>query len=333
MSLKEENFRLWCDFVEQNFLRTEFKSLIKNGIIQGATSNPAIFSSVFQTNERYKGLAKSYSHNTPKTAYERIAIKDIKKASKLLYSLYERNYNDGYISFEVDPKLCDDKDATIEEAKRLHSRIDCDNLMIKVPATPAGIEAMGELAALGININATLVFDEDQASKCATSLIEGLKKADKPTKAVISVFVSRFDRVCNDMCEKNNIPKDMVGIINATRCYKAINKHKNPNIRTLFASTGVKQDYLPKDYYIQKLLYPHSVNTAPLDAIYAIDLENFKQTIDIIDDKSCDEFMDRLKSAKINLDQISKDLLTDGLKSFNQSFEQMISFIDKEQNG
>ncbi len=125
----------------------------------------------------------------------------------------------------------------------------------------------------------------------------------------------------------------MVGIINATRCYKAINKHKNPNIRTLFASTGVKQDYLPKDYYIQKLLYPHSVNTAPLDAIYAIDLENFKQTIDIIDDKSCDEFMDRLKSAKINLDQISKDLLTDGLKSFNQSFEQMISFIDKEQNG
>lgn len=158
-----------------------------------------------------------------------------------------------------------------------------------------------------------------------------MAKSDKPTKAVISVFVSRFDRVCNDMCVAT--PKDNIGAINATKCYFEVQKFDNKHIRTLFASTGVKQEYLSKDYYIQKLLYPHSINTAPLEAINSFDLDNFKLPLDIISENECDRFINNLETDNIDINKLSEMLLKNGLDDFKNSFEQLLNFINKEKDG
>ncbi len=330
MSLKQQNFTVWCDFIEHDFLRDEFKNLIDSGKIHGATSNPTIFASSIQNSDIYKEKIRALKHKSTKDIYETIAIEDIKFAAKLLYPLYKENKDDGYISLEVDPNFCHDRDATIDEATRLHKAIQEPNLMIKVPATPQGIEAMELLASRGININATLVFSPTQARDCAVSLAKGMAKSDKETRAVVSVFVSRFDRVCNDICK--HMPKDRIGVVNATNCYYEVQRDGNRNIRTLFASTGVKQDYLPQYYYIFELMLPHSVNTAPLSAINSFVFKKFKRTLDTITKKQCEEYMDVIRSKRvgIDIDKVSDELLTNGLEDFKNSFTQLLAYIDKE---
>ncbi len=331
MSLKQQNFTIWCDFIEHDFLRGEFKSLIDSGKIHGATSNPTIFASSIQNSAIYKDKIRALKHKSTKDIYETIAIEDIKLAAKLLYPLYQKDQDDGYISLEVDPNFCHDKDATIHEATRLHKIINEPNLMIKVPATPQGIEAMEVLVSLGININATLIFSPTQAKDCAVSLSKGMAKNSNVTRAVVSVFVSRFDRVCNAICQ--NMPKDRIGIVNATNCYYEVQKHGNQNIRTLFASTGVKQDYLPKDYYIRELLLSYTINTAPLQAINSFDFENFKEILDTITQKQCIEYMEHIKTIGIDIEKISAKLLIDGLDDFKNSFAMLLKFINKEKDG
>ena len=110
--------------------------------------------------------------NDVKKIYEELAVTDIKRAAEILKPLYDHDANDGFISLEVDPTLCDDMMGTIEEGARLHSQIGYDNVMIKVPATEAGYGAMKELTAMGINVNATLIFSPKQAVKCAEALSE-----------------------------------------------------------------------------------------------------------------------------------------------------------------
>ena len=171
MTLKKDiNFSLWCDFIERDFLEDKFQTLINNHIIQGATSNPAIFESSITNSNAYKQQINMLQANEPKTIYEELALTDIKRASELLSSLHHENAEDGFISIEVDPLLCDDEIGTIEEGTRLYHTIGNDNVMIKIPATQAGYIAMEELTSRGINVNATLIFSPQQAINCAKAL-------------------------------------------------------------------------------------------------------------------------------------------------------------------
>ena len=270
MSLKEDiNFSLWCDFIERDFLETRFKEIIKKKIIQGATSNPAIFESSITNSLAYKQQLDMLQANNAKTIYEELALTDIKRAAFLLNDLHKKDADDGFISIEVDPLLCDDAAGTIEEGVRLYSSISADNVMIKIPATQAGYIAMRELTSKGINVNATLIFSPEQAIKCTQALDEGIKDSNKDIKAVVSVFVSRFDRLVDADFKLKGLETSKLGIVNATKCYHEINKFGNSNIRTLFASTGVKGDELSPDYYIKELLLENSINTAPLGTIKA----------------------------------------------------------------
>ena len=159
MSLKEDiNYTIWCDFIERDFLENGFIDLVTNKIINGATSNTAIFEQSITTSEAYKQQINMLQANENKKIYEELAITDIKRAAEILKPLYDIDANNGFISLEVDPTLCDDADATITEGIRLHKQIGYSNVMIKVPATSAGYKAMEELTALGINVNATLIF-------------------------------------------------------------------------------------------------------------------------------------------------------------------------------
>jgi transaldolase len=330
MNLKNNiNYSLWCDFIERDFLEGEFKEILEAGTIYGATSNPAIFEQSITTSGAYKQQIDMLQANHEKKIYEELAITDIKRAAQILHPLHDENNDNGFISIEVDPTLCDDAMGTIEEGSRLHSTIGHDNVMIKVPATEAGYVAMENLTAMGISVNATLIFTPEQAKKCAEAFTSGIAKSGKDTKSVISVFVSRFDRELDGKLEELEIAPSSTGIINATKCYHEVEKFNNKNIRTLFASTGVKGDNLAPSYYIDNLIYPNSVNTAPLGTIKEyIKCEEFKIS-EIISEDECDEYFNLLEQNGINLNAVGEKLLNDGLEAFKVSFKQMLEKLKK----
>ena len=331
MSLKEDiNFSLWCDFIEREFLENKFQDIIKDGIIHGATSNPAIFESSISNSAAYGQQLQMLQANEAKTIYEELALTDIKRAAELLDDLHLENLDDGFISIEVDPSLCDDAKGTIEEGMRLYSQIGADNVMIKVPATEAGYEAMKELTSQGINVNATLVFSPLQAIKCAKALDEGIKISNKDIKAVVSVFVSRFDRMCDRELLSKGLKTGKLGIINATKCYHEVEKIANKNIRTLFASTGVKGNDLAGTYYVDNLIFPNSINTAPLATIEDWIEDGKKDQSSILSEHDCDKYFESLNSHKIDLNKVYDTLLIDGLESFKESFKDLLSKLQKD---
>jgi len=312
-----ENFSLWCDFVERDFLKSEFVELLDKEVFNGATSNPAIFKSAFLTSPAYQNDRVKLKGLNSKEVYEKLAVEDIKRAADAMIDLY-KNGNDGFISIEVDPTLCDDAKGTIKEGKRLFKDIGKENVMIKVPATKAGYIAMEELMRCGINVNATLVFSPDQAKGC----MEAFKKANNiEPKGVVSVFVSRFDSKLDKQIDSFGMDTAKIGIYNATKIYELIESYNLPNVRTLFASTGVKSEDLETDYYIKELLFKNVVNTAPLGTIKAFinsKVIEKKLTKDYID------YFEKLEQHGIDMQQVYEELLIDGLESFKDAFAQIL---------
>lgn len=326
---KRINFSIWCDFIERDFLENEFGTLIESKTIHGATSNPAIFEQSISSSDAYAQQIAMLQANDEKKIYEELAITDIKRAATLLHPLHENDTDDGFISIEVDPTLCDDAMGTIEEGTRLFASCASPNVMIKIPATEAGYVAMENLTAMGINVNATLIFTPLQASLCAQALDRGINKSKKETKAVVSVFVSRFDRELDLTLKIKKLETMQTGIINATKCYYEVEKIENSNIRTLFASTGVKGEEVNPSYYIEKLIYPHSVNTAPLVTIKEYIKQNAFQKSDLISEEKCDAYFAELESNDIDLSKVGEKLLNEGLESFKVSFAQMLKKLKK----
>lgn len=323
-------FSLWCDFVENSFIEGEFAHLINSRKINGATSNPAIFKQAITTSPVYKDKL-ALCKGSAKEKYEFIAVCDIRKAADKLMPCFARA-DDGFVSLEIDPRLHDNASLSIGEAKRLFSAIGRENVMMKIPATEASYEAMSLLMSEGISVNATLIFSPCQTKKCFEALKNGLDKFRKrnevPIKrglreprAVISIFVSRFDRLLNErVCDKNSI-----GILNSTLCYDFIKAQNEPNIRALFASTGVKGGDLPKDFYIRELLFENAINTAPLDALRAFknDKITLKKPLEM------NEIRAKL-NANLNefeLENAYKFLLDDGLAQFCVAFEDILKAV------
>jgi transaldolase len=312
-----ENFSLWCDFVERDFLKGEFIELLDKEVFNGATSNPAIFKSAFLTSPAYQDDRKKLKDLDSKAVYEKLAIEDIKRAALAMQTLYE-NSNDGFISIEVDPTLCDDANGTIEEGKRLFKEIGKKNVMIKVPATKAGYIAMEELMKSGINVNATLIFSPTQAKEC----MEAFKRANnKEPKGVVSVFVSRFDSKLDKQIETFGMKISKIGIYNATKIYDLVEEYNLANVRTLFASTGVKSDGLEADYYIKELLYKNSVNTAPLGTIKAF---MSAKAVEKTPTNEYVKYFEELEKHGLDMQKAYDELLEDGLASFKDAFAQIL---------
>jgi len=311
---------IWVDYLDREFLDGTFKKWVQSGLVNGLTSNPAIFANALKK-DVYKEDFEKLKGKSAKEIYEEIAVKDIQKACDILEPLYTQG-NDGYASIEVDPRLINDTKGTIDEALRLVDKIRRDNLMIKIPANDAGVKAMEELAKRGININATLVFSPNQAMQAAEAIAKGPRTID----GVISVFVSRFDRKLNPALKEKNLAQDRVGFFNAIKIYNQIEEMNLPNIRTLFASTGVKQDYLPKDYYVENLYLPHSVLTLPLDVIEAVKDKELEESFHF-QTKHIDGFFSFLTPAGINMQKVYRELFDEGVEAFEKAFEDMLNSI------
>ena len=217
---RDIKFSLWLDFIERDFLEKDFSALIDKGIINGATSNPAIFASAITTSAAYKEQLSTLEGKTPKEKYEALAITDIRTAAKALRNTYLAG-NDGYISIEVDPFLSNNSEGTIEEGKRLFKEIGESNVMVKIPATEAGYSAMTALLSTGISVNATLIFSPKQVERCLKAMKKGLDAFDADgggrCEAVISVFVSRFDRMLDSQLSAEGMDVSLTGIYNAAK--------------------------------------------------------------------------------------------------------------------
>lgn len=326
MYLEGLKFSLWADFIERDYLDREFKELIEGGIVNGATSNPAIFKNAILSSGAYKEQLQTLGSLTPKQKYEALAIYDIQKASDILKPLHDRG-DDGYVSIEVDPYLCDDAEATIAEGERLFQEIGRKNVMIKVPATKAGYVAMRELVSKGIPVNATLIFKKEQALACADAFSEGVKKHGKKVDTVISVFVSRIDRALDETLVKNGVDAALSGIYNSAAIYTEVQKREVAGCRVLFASTGVKDDSLSAHYYIEKLLAYNSVNTAPVDTIKAFHANGAKESALPIEKRIIDEHFKKIKDLGIDFDAVLEKQIADGLGSFKDAFQDILESL------
>jgi len=327
---KIRGFSLWLDFVERDFLKNKFVALLDKGVVKGATSNPSIFAAAITQSDAYKAQLETLQGKSPKEKYEALAIEDIKMAARALFPCYEAG-RDGYISIEVDPFLSDDTEATIEEAKRLFAAIDEPNVMIKLPATEASYPAMEELMSTGISVNATLIFSPAQARKCLNAMKHGLdifeNSGGRRAEGVLSVFVSRFDRMLDPLLEEKGVKPSQTGILNAAKIYNIVEHNHTPGIRTLFASTGVKGGNLPADYYIRELLAPHAVNTAPLATIEAY-LEHPEGEAKLpahIDE--IERYFDLIKSKGIDIERVYEQLRDEAVTSFRRDFKSILDTI------
>lgn len=326
MYIEDLNFSLWADFIERDYLDNEFKELIDNGIINGATSNPAIFKNAILTSPAYKTQLESLGNIPAKEKYEAVAIYDITKAADILRPLYDAG-NDGYVSIEVDPFLCDDAQATIAEGKRLFAIINRPNVMIKVPATTAGYEAMRALTSVGIPVNATLIFKKSQAVACANAFREGAKLFGKSVATVISIFVSRVDRALDAQLQTHNIPVALSGIYNSADIYAEIEAMQVKDCRALFASTGVKDNSLVAHYYVEELLAYNSINTAPVDTIKAYHANGSHKRALPISEQIIHEHFNKIKDIGVDFEEILDNQIEDGLVAFKDAFKDILESL------
>ena len=322
MYIEDLKFSLWADFIERDYLDNEFKELIDKEIINGATSNPAIFKNAILNSPAYKEQLSTLDGFSAKEKYEAVAIYDIRKAADILKPLYDKK-DDGYVSIEVDPFLCDDSEATVAEGKRLFAEIGRDNVMIKVPATEAGYIAMKELTSVGIPVNATLIFKKSQAISCAKAFREGVATYGKSVDTVISIFVSRIDAKLTSLGINDNLS----GIYNTADIYAEIESMNVDGCRALFASTGIKDKSLPAHYYIEKLLAYNSVNTAPIDTIKAYYENGAKDKALPISPDVIKAHFQKVKNAGINFDEVLDNQIVDGLEAFKEAFKDILESL------
>lgn len=318
MFVKDINFSLWLDFIERDYIKNEFKKLIKNGEVNGATSNPAIFKNAILTSPAYKSRLAELGGKSAKEKYETLAKEDIKAAAQALRPLHD-NGDDGFVSIEIDPFLSSSIEESVAEGVRLFEEIAEPNVMIKVPATKEGCKIIDELARREINVNATLIFGLGQTKGVMDAIkASGAKKA----KFVVSVFVSRFDRLLNPSLPQNL--KNRVGVMGAAAHYNLVESYGLPNVKTLFASTGVKGDDLAAHYYVDELIGAHSINTAPLDTVAAAMANSAKAAKLPIAQSEIDAFFCELKTSGVDFDKVCDDLLNDGLKQFEAAFNEIL---------
>jgi len=184
--LAEQGQSIWLDYIRRNLIRSgELKRFVEEDGLRGVTSNPTIFDKAISGSTDYDMTLRALLAADPQAPvgnlYEALAIEDIQMTADVLRPVYDATHgDDGYVSFEVSPRLAHDTERTINEAKRLRAAVDRPNVMIKVPATPAGIPAIEELIAEGVSVNVTLMFSMSHYEAVARAYIKGLERCGDP---------------------------------------------------------------------------------------------------------------------------------------------------------
>jgi transaldolase len=351
---------LWYDNMKRSLLTGGgFKQLIADGIV-GCTSNPAIFAAAIGQGNDYDAAitaAVKQGVKEPKALYEHLAIEDIRQATDLFRPVYDESRGvDGYVSLEVSPHLAHDTAGTIAEAVRLHAAVARPNLMIKVPATPAGLPAITDLISRGISVNVTLLFAVEAYEKVALAHMAGLEKRQAAGQSVTGIasvasfFVSRIDTLVDELLKKAEKAPELQGKIAIANAYEAYAKflelEASPRWqalakagaqpqRLLWASTSTKNPAYPKTLYVDALVAPKTVNTIPPETVDALlkatgtkpvsFTANWNQHLVTARKQLAD-----LAATGIKLKDVTEQLLTEAVKKFADPFDQLLASLAKK---
>jgi transaldolase / glucose-6-phosphate isomerase len=356
---------VWLDYIRRNLITTgELKRLIDEDGLRGMTSNPSIFEKAIAGSTDYTDFLDSLRGRTDldaKARYELLAIRDIQDATDLMRPVYEgAKRKDGFVSLEVSPYLANDTEGTVAEARRLWKSVARDNVMIKVPGTPAGLPAIRQLIGEGININVTLLFSQQVYEEVAEAYIAGLEKFAAAggdlsrVASVASFFISRIDTLVDSLVnEKLKSTTDSaqqallksilgkVAIANGKLTYQSYLKifsgprwdalaKKGAQVqRVLWASTSTKNPAYRDVVYVEELIGKDTVNTIPPTTFDAFrDHGKLRESL-TEDIPGAQKTMDTLAKVGISMTQVTDKLTVDGVKLFADAFDQLLAAVEK----
>ena len=364
--LNQAGQSIWFDYIERSMVQSgKLAQLMADGIT-GVTSNPTIFQQAITGSDAYTQDVQELAAmgKDAKGIFEALAVADIQAATEVLHPVYVQTQStDGFVSIEVSPDLADETEATIAEARRLWQAVDRPNLMIKVPATKAGLGAIEQLISEGINVNVTLIFSLDRYADVKEAYIHGLEKrlaaggSIAQVASVASFFVSRVDAKIDPMLEKiaadnanlADQAKELMGkaaIANAKLAYAQFQTKfgiTEPSTRwqkladagaqvqrPLWASTSTKNPAYSDVLYVDTLIGPHTVNTMPPATVDAFkDHGTVARTVDANVSQAQAE-MDQLAELGINMTQVTDELEHEGVQKFADSYHQLLSAIETQ---
>jgi transaldolase len=330
---------------ELDALRTE-KSL------RGVTSNPAIFEKAILGSDDYDEDIKQLAADDKTAAeiYLNIAVHDVQAGCDVLRPVWEEaGGGDGFVSLEVEPSLAHDTDGTLTQARELWEAVDRPNVMIKIPGTPEGLNAITDAIADGINVNVTLLFSVEAYETVAEAYIKGLERRKEAGQSldvhsVASFFVSRVDTEVDARLDELGKPelKGKAAIANAQAAYQKFKEIFQgerfaelaaagaPVQRPLWASTGTKDPAYPDTKYVDGLVAPDTVNTMPMKTLLAFGEQGVVEGNTADQDPS--EDLAALAEAGIDMNDVTDKLLRDGIEKFVEPFDKLIDGIESSRS-
>ncbi len=344
---------IWLDYIRRHLIRSgELASWIRERGLRGITSNPSIFEKAIAGSTDYSDAIARMADRSAGEIYEQLALDDIRAAADLLRPVYdEAERADGFVSLEVSPLLAHDTAGTIEEARRLWNRVERENVMIKVPATPEGIPAIRQLLSEGINVNVTLLFSRDVYARVTEAHVGGLEALaarggdPKRVASVASFFVSRIDTAVDRLLERTPDGARLVGkaaVANARLAYQdwkarlrsprwqALARQGARPQRLLWASTSTKDPRLPDVYYVESLIGPETVDTVPLATLQAfLDHGRALPTLETDLDEAR-AVLAALPDHGIALSEVTDRLLDEGVAAFRVSFDRLLAAVENK---
>ncbi|HEX8171658.1 MAG TPA: bifunctional transaldolase/phosoglucose isomerase [Thermoanaerobaculia bacterium] len=348
---------VWYDQMERKLVTTgALQKMIEEDDLRGLTSNPTIFEKAIGGSDDYDAQLRMLASQgkSRDEIYDELVIEDIGKAADLFRPVYDKTGgDDGYVSLEVSPIFARDTQGTVAEAKRLFTKVARPNVMIKIPATPEGIPAIETAIYTGININITLIFSNEVYAQVIEAYLRGLERRVANSlpigylASVASFFVSRIDaqadkqieaRLKDDPSLESLLGK--VAIANAKLAYQQFKeafsserylalRAKGARVqRPLWASTGTKNPKYSDVVYIESLIGADTVNTIPPATYNAFKDHGRVQATIEQDLDEARRVIDTFRGKGFSLDDITRKLTEDGVKSFDESFAQLVNTIE-----
>ena len=350
--LADHGQSVWIDYLSRHLLDSgELARMMREDAVVGVTSNPTIFQKAISEGSDYDEQLRACLErlDDSKEIYLELTRQDVTEACDLLRSVWDEGHGqDGYVSWEVDPNLAYDRDATFEEAKRLHELVDRPNLHVKIPGTEPCLGAIEDMIALGKNINVTLIFSLGRHEEVMEAYVHGLERLVEsgrdPTKvaSVASFFVSRVDTETDkrlDAIGGHDHLKGKLAIANAKLAYQnyervfsgprweALAAKGATKQRCLWASTSTKNPAYRDVLYVEELIGADTVNTMPQETIEAFqDHGRVADTLETGLDEARQLF-DDLAAAGIDYDDVVKTLEREGVQKFSDSFAELLDGV------
>ena len=340
---------VWIDFLSRELLESgALARALDEDAVVGVTSNPTIFAKALAGGDAYDRQIAESGDRDAKTIFLRLAMRDVATACDLLRPIWERTgARDGYVSIEVDPTLADDTEATIEEATRFHEAIARPNLLVKIPATDAGLPAIEEMTARGYAINVTLIFSLTRHREVIEAYLRGLERlvasGGDPGRvhSVASFFVSRVDTETDRRLAElgRDELKGRLGIANAKLAYEqykeafaggrwhALAARGASKQRCLWASTSTKDASYRDTRYVEELIGPETISTMPQETIRAFQDHGRAGARLESGLEDARQLLNELDGAGVGYQDVVATLERDGIERFVASFHELMKVI------